>query len=130
MESHRIFNIYFCVHDFRNFIPAGDIVLVTTDNPRTEDPSDIIAEILPGVESAGHAELNRDEVGTAQNGYHVQADRRKAIRLAVRSARKGDTVLIAGKGHEDYQILGEKKIHCDDREEVVEAVRDQKGTVV
>jgi len=109
---------------------ASDIVLVTTDNPRTEDPSDIIAGILPGVESSGHAELNPDELGSARNGYHVQADRRKAIRLAVRSARKGDTVLIAGKGHEDYQILGEKKIHFDDREEVIEAVRDQKGAVV
>src|SRR2546427_6042160 len=75
----------------------SDVVGVTSDNPRTEDPDAIIREILPGVEAglreAGHGR------------YLVQADRREAIAEAIRLARPGDLVLIAGKGHEDYQII-------------------------
>jgi UDP-N-acetylmuramoyl-L-alanyl-D-glutamate--2,6-diaminopimelate ligase len=55
--------------------------------------------------------------------YHLIADRREAIMAAVRLAQGGDIVLIAGKGHEDYQILGTKKVHFDDREVALEAIR-------
>lgn len=87
------------------------ISVVTSDNPRTEDPMEIIGEILTGI-------------GDMENVI-VEPDRRKAIRLAVSIARPGDVVIIAGKGHEDYQILGTRKIHFDDREEAVIALRER-----
>jgi UDP-N-acetylmuramoyl-L-alanyl-D-glutamate--2,6-diaminopimelate ligase len=86
----------------------SDFAIVTSDNPRTEEPDSIIAAIVPGVEGAGKKE------GV---DYCVIPDRREAIAKAVGMARDGDLVLIAGKGHEDYQILGTVKIHFDDREE-------------
>jgi UDP-N-acetylmuramoyl-L-alanyl-D-glutamate--2,6-diaminopimelate ligase len=57
-----------------------------------------------------------DDRPQTERGYWVEKDRRTAIRIALRAAQRGDLVLIAGKGHEDYQILGAKKIHFDDRE--------------
>ncbi|NLI90784.1 MAG: UDP-N-acetylmuramoyl-L-alanyl-D-glutamate--2,6-diaminopimelate ligase [Peptococcaceae bacterium] len=86
----------------------SDFVVVTSDNPRTEEPSKIIEDILPGV------------VGTK---HTVLEDRKKAIHFACSMALPGDTIVIAGKGHEDYQIIGTKKIHFDDREEVELALR-------
>ncbi len=92
----------------------SDVVVVTSDNPRTEDPDAIIREILPGVEAglreAGHGR------------YLVHADRRAAIAEAIRLARPGDLVLIAGKGHEDYQIIGQEKHPFDDRVVAREAI--------
>jgi UDP-N-acetylmuramoyl-L-alanyl-D-glutamate--2,6-diaminopimelate ligase len=86
----------------------SDIVYVTSDNPRTEDPEAIIRDILPGIRP-----------GTA---IRVDPDRRKAIHQAIQEAKDGDVVVIAGKGHEDYQILGTQKIHFDDREVAAEAI--------
>ncbi|MCX5770579.1 MAG: UDP-N-acetylmuramoyl-L-alanyl-D-glutamate--2,6-diaminopimelate ligase [Candidatus Hydrogenedentes bacterium] len=86
----------------------SDFAIVTSDNPRTEEPNSIIAAIVPGVEAAGKKE------GV---DYCVMPDRRQAIARAVQMACPGDLVMIAGKGHEDYQILGTTKIHFDDREE-------------
>jgi UDP-N-acetylmuramoyl-L-alanyl-D-glutamate--2,6-diaminopimelate ligase len=80
----------------------SDISIVTSDNPRTEDPLKIIDQILQGFPS-GSAPV-------------VEPDRKKAIHLAIEAAEQGDVVIIAGKGHEDYQILGREKIHFDDRE--------------
>lgn len=91
----------------------ADVAIVTSDNPRTEDPHAILAAIEPGI--ARH--LVRVDVVAAERGYTMLEDRRDAIRLAVRLASEGDTILIAGKGHEDYQIRGTEKIHFDDREE-------------
>jgi UDP-N-acetylmuramyl tripeptide synthase len=87
----------------------SDILVITSDNPRTEDPDKIIEDILPGVPNAN---------------YHVIADRRSAIQYACSIASSGDTIMIAGKGHEDYQIIGTEKIHFDDREEVEIALRE------
>lgn len=84
------------------------ISIVTSDNPRTEDPMEIISGILAGM-------------GDRENVI-VEPDRRRAIRLAVSIAKPGDVVIIAGKGHEDYQILGTSKIHFDDREEAMNAL--------
>jgi UDP-N-acetylmuramoyl-L-alanyl-D-glutamate--2,6-diaminopimelate ligase len=81
----------------------SDEVFVTSDNPRTENPMVIIDEILKGVSD--------------RRGVHVEADRRSAIRCAIAAARPGDVVVIAGKGHEDYQILGRERVRFDDREE-------------
>jgi UDP-N-acetylmuramoyl-L-alanyl-D-glutamate--2,6-diaminopimelate ligase len=80
----------------------SDLVIVTSDNPRSEDPGAIAAEILAGVPAGREVEL--------------VLDRRAAIERALKQARGGDIVLIAGKGHEDYQILLDRKIRFDDRE--------------
>jgi murE/murF fusion protein len=84
---------------------GADLVIVTSDNPRTEDPRSIIDQILPGVPAP----------------FFVHLDRRVAIAAAVFEAVPGDVVLIAGKGHEDYQIFGTEKVHFDDREEAAAA---------
>ncbi|HJQ85480.1 MAG TPA: cyanophycin synthetase, partial [Candidatus Binatia bacterium] len=84
----------------------SDVLVLTSDNPRSEDPLAILAQIEAGVRAAGI----RD--------HRVEPDRRAAIALAVGLARPGDLVLVAGKGHEDYQIVGAEKRHFDDREEV------------
>ncbi|MDX1386289.1 MAG: UDP-N-acetylmuramoyl-L-alanyl-D-glutamate--2,6-diaminopimelate ligase [bacterium] len=85
----------------------SDKVFVTSDNPRTEEPDSIIKEILPGIQEGGMV-LGRD--------CQVQPDRKQAIAEALGEAQEGEVVLIAGKGHEDYQILGTQRIHFDDRE--------------
>ncbi len=86
---------------------AADYAVVTSDNPRTEDPQTIIDDIVDGMtEGAGR--------------YEVVADRRAAIASAIRTANPGDAILIAGKGHEDYQIVGTEKHHFDDREVAAE----------
>lgn len=87
----------------------ADRVVVTSDNPRTEDPKAIIRDILVGIEEARAK-------GEARAEVTVIEDRREAIKYAITSAEKGEVVLIAGKGHEDYQILGTEKRHFSDVE--------------
>jgi len=94
----------------------AELVIVTSDNPRSEDPVRIINEIEAGIFKTGFKKLNNP--GPEAKGYIVEPDRRAAIEIALTSACKGDGVLIAGKGHEDYQIIGDRKIHFDDSEEV------------
>ena len=89
----------------------ADAVVVTSDNPRTEDPERILADVVAGIPS-----------GTS---LAVEIDRARAIATAIAEALPGDLVLIAGKGHEDYQILGTTKIHFDDREEAEKALRSR-----
>jgi UDP-N-acetylmuramoyl-L-alanyl-D-glutamate--2,6-diaminopimelate ligase len=83
----------------------ADMAVVTNDNPRTEDPAAIAAAVISGVRAGGKEPM-------------VELDRRKAIDLAVRSASQGDVILVAGKGHEDYQIVGTVKHAFDDRIEL------------
>ena len=90
----------------------SDFVLLTSDNPRTEDPCRILSEVEAGLEAEGKRR---------GDGYRVIEHREEAIREAIGMARPGDLIMIAGKGHEDYQILGATRIHFDDRE-VVRAV--------
>lgn len=87
----------------------ADRVVVTSDNPRTEDPRQIFADIRSGFQRPQEVLF--------------EADRAAAIDLAIRQAESGDTVLLAGKGHEDYQILGTRRIHLDDRELARAALR-------
>jgi len=101
---------------------GADLALVTSDNPRTERAEDIIGMILPGALATDLPRLDAGALGTAPRGVCVISDRSAAIRAAIGAAADGDTVLIAGKGHEDYQILGAKKIHFDDREQAAEAI--------
>jgi UDP-N-acetylmuramoyl-L-alanyl-D-glutamate--2,6-diaminopimelate ligase len=104
----------------------SDIVIVTSDNPRTEEPLSIIHEIEAGVQSGDKTKIaERSSQGqnlAADSGYYIEVDRRAAIAMALASARPGDVVLIAGKGHEDYQIHGQEKIHFDDREVAREVI--------
>lgn len=92
----------------------SDVVILTSDNPRTEDPLSILEQVEVGVIEALR---QRPQVR-----YRKVSDRREAIEEAVREAQGADMVLIAGKGHEDYQILGTKKIHFDDREVARDAI--------
>ncbi|MCJ7777993.1 MAG: UDP-N-acetylmuramoyl-L-alanyl-D-glutamate--2,6-diaminopimelate ligase [Sedimentisphaerales bacterium] len=95
----------------------ADIVIVTSDNPRTEKPEDIINEIVAGFEK-GPAILHTELRATSDERRAtkiVEPDRRKAIELAIKIAGKDDIVLIAGKGHENYQIIGTKKSPFSDK---------------
>ena len=83
----------------------SDFVIVTSDNPRSEDPDAIIGEIESGLKSAGFDETS----------YKKITDRKEAIEYALGMAGRGDIVLLAGKGHEDYQIIGNRRIDFDDR---------------
>jgi len=92
----------------------ADLAVVTSDNPRTEDPRKIIDAILPAVPKP----------------FFVDIDRRAAIRAAIAEATPGDVVVIAGKGHEDYQIIGTTKNHFDDREEAAAAATERERRMV
>jgi UDP-N-acetylmuramoyl-L-alanyl-D-glutamate--2,6-diaminopimelate ligase len=101
---------------------ASDVAVVTSDNPRTEDAGAIIAEIVPGLERAGMQRLTPAAARRGERGYVVEADRRAAIALAVSMAGERDAVLVAGKGHEDYQVVGKEKRPFSDREEARRAL--------
>jgi len=90
-------------------------VIITSDNPRSEEPGAIISQIESGV--AAHGLTRLDGGSSSGRGYYVISDRRAAIEKAIGMAGHGDVVLIAGKGHEDYQLIGSAKLHFDDREE-------------
>jgi UDP-N-acetylmuramoyl-L-alanyl-D-glutamate--2,6-diaminopimelate ligase len=92
----------------------SDVVIATSDNPRTEDPEDILRDVEEGLRSTGRP-------------YLKVIDRREAIFRAVAEARAGDIVVIAGKGHEDYQIVGTEKRHFDDCEVAREALSSLHG---
>ena len=93
----------------------ADHVVVTSDNPRGEQPQAIIDEIVKGLSEAGRARVD------------IRVDRREGIRLAIELARAGDVVLIAGKGHENYQIIGDARAHFDDVEVAAEEMRRREG---
>jgi UDP-N-acetylmuramoyl-L-alanyl-D-glutamate--2,6-diaminopimelate ligase len=85
----------------------ADLVILTSDNPRTEDPERILDDLATGLEGVD---------------YRRVADRREAIDLALRTARPGDTVVLAGKGHETYQVIGREKRPFDERVVVAESL--------
>lgn len=107
----------------------SDLAIVTSDNPRTEDPLTILAQIKAGIAPLGLREYLPEELhdGFDVHGFTMLENRREAIRLAARLARPGDIVLLAGKGHEDYQIIGTTKHHFDDREEAAAAFTENRA---
>ena len=124
LKTDRIITVFGCGGDRdrgkrpkmgRAAVECSDVVILTSDNPRTEDPMAILQEVEIGVRDAL---ARRNHVQ-----YRLVPDRREAIGAAIREARRGDMVLIAGKGHEDYQIIGTKKFHFDDREVAREAIQ-------
>ena len=88
----------------------ADFLVITTDNPRTEKPADIIADILPGLEGL-------------DTPYTVIEDRREAIRWCLDHGQPGDVIVLCGKGHETYQEVGREKRHMDEREIVADCLR-------
>lgn len=86
-----------------------DVAIITSDNPRTEEPMSIIADVVKGVE---------------KDNYVVVENRREAIKRAMELAGTGDVIVVAGKGHEDYQILKDKTIHFDEREVIAEIIKE------
>ncbi len=118
LTSGRIITVFGCGgdRDKTKRIPMGeiagnhsDLVIVTSDNPRTEDPLKIISQIEEGLK-------------TTDCPYLITSDRRDAIHQAIEKAKPNDVVIIAGKGHENYQIIGNEKYHFDDREIALEAL--------
>ena len=92
----------------------ADYVIVTSDNPRTEDPAAIIKDILEGTKGS-------------DTPLKVIENRVEAIKYAVKNARPGDIIVLAGKGHETYQILADRTIHLDEREVIAEALSEIGG---
>ncbi len=103
----------------------ADLAILTSDNPRSEDPLAIIAEVEAGLTGSAIARLTRARAGE-ESGYLVEPDRRSAIALGLELARAGDIVLIAGKGHEDYQLVAGRRLDFDDRA-VVRALVAERG---
>lgn len=105
----------------------SDLAIYTSDNPRTEDPLKILEQLRQGALESNYVEVNEDKAINGENGFIVVPERRDAIAFAAKLAQKGDLLLVAGKGHEDYQILGTEKIHFDDREELRRILVDGEG---
>jgi UDP-N-acetylmuramoyl-L-alanyl-D-glutamate--2,6-diaminopimelate ligase len=104
----------------------SDLVVLTSDNPRSEDPLRIIEEIKLGLAPpAGPGAPKR-----AATPFLVNADRRRAIEQAIQSAQPGDLVIVAGKGHEKYQVIGGRTIPFDDVEIAQAALASRRGSPV
>ena len=101
-----------------------DLVIITSDNPRTEAPMEIISQIVDGANKVclHKYDLPDFKSGFQKKGYVVEPDRANAINLGIAISRPGDIVLIAGKGHETYQIIGENIIPFDDKKEAIKAL--------
>jgi UDP-N-acetylmuramoyl-L-alanyl-D-glutamate--2,6-diaminopimelate ligase len=122
----RVFCVFGCGgdRDPSKRAPMGEAVgarahvaVITSDNPRTEAPEAIAEPVEEGVRAAGLARLTPEDLAETERGYVVELDRQRAIALAIASARAGDVVVVAGKGHEDYQVVGTTKRPFDDRVE-------------
>ena len=90
----------------------SDLTILSSDNPRTEEPLKIISDVVVGLQKTA-------------GKYLIETDREKAIGMAIDEARAGDIVLLAGKGHEDYQILADRTLKFDDREVARRALRER-----
>ncbi len=108
-------------------VKYSNLAIFTSDNPRTEDPLKILEQVRGGALSTGSRELSADQAET-EDGFVVIPDRRTAIEFAGTLAGQGDLLLVAGKGHEDYQILGTEKIHFDDREELDRVLNPERSS--
>jgi UDP-N-acetylmuramoyl-L-alanyl-D-glutamate--2,6-diaminopimelate ligase len=101
---------------------GADLAVVTSDNPRNEDPEEIISQVTPGLEKGGLRRISAGKAKSGEKGYLVDADRKAAIETAISLAKEDDVVLIAGKGHETYQVIGTEKRAFDDREVAARAL--------
>ena len=94
-------------------VENSDKVIVSSDNPRSEDPEEIIKDVMAGIEGSDVP-------------VETIADREEAVRHAIMTAQPGDMILLAGKGHETYQVLKDETIHLDEREIVADAIKNLK----
>jgi UDP-N-acetylmuramoyl-L-alanyl-D-glutamate--2,6-diaminopimelate ligase len=101
----------------------ADRIVATSDNPRTEDPEQILDDVEGGL--GERKRVDPGDFEAADRGYLRVVDRREAIAIAIRAARAGDTVVIAGKGHEDYQIIGRERFPFSDTAEALRALGDE-----
>jgi UDP-N-acetylmuramoyl-L-alanyl-D-glutamate--2,6-diaminopimelate ligase len=101
---------------------GADLAVITADNPRSEDPDEIAAAITPGLEKAGMRRISQGKARSGEKGYLVEQDRRGALALAAALAKEGDVILVAGKGHEAFQLVGEERRPFDDRAEIARAL--------
>jgi len=99
----------------------SDIAVVTSDNPRTEDPDAIIDEIIDGIRAQGFKQIDRCGSSACEKGYIRMTDRARALALAVQISKPRDIIVAAGKGHETYQITNAGTIHFDDKEHLTRA---------
>ncbi|MBF0275511.1 MAG: UDP-N-acetylmuramoyl-L-alanyl-D-glutamate--2,6-diaminopimelate ligase [Nitrospinae bacterium] len=122
LTSHKLITVFGCGGDRDRgkrrlmgdiALKFSDFTVVTSDNPRTENPEQIVGDIV-------------ENYPQEKNKYTVIVDRREAICFALNMAQKGDIVILAGKGHEDYQIIGREKVHFSDKEEVEIFFRNRK----
>ncbi|MGO8969640.1 MAG: UDP-N-acetylmuramoyl-L-alanyl-D-glutamate--2,6-diaminopimelate ligase [Myxococcaceae bacterium] len=93
---------------------GADLAVVTSDNPRSEDPAEIISQITPGLEKGGLRRISAGKARSGERGYLVDVDRRSALETAASLARPDDVILVAGKGHEAYQEVGTERLPFDD----------------
>jgi len=100
----------------------ADVAVITSDNPRSEEPDAILGQIEPAVIAAGMARCDAAQLKRATRSFITERDRARAIELAISSANAGDTVLIAGKGHENYQLIGKTRVAFDDRAVAAQAI--------
>jgi UDP-N-acetylmuramoyl-L-alanyl-D-glutamate--2,6-diaminopimelate ligase len=108
-------------------VQGADLCVLTSDNPRSEDPQTILDELEAGAKQAGGERIASSDLVGANRGYCVLVERKDAIRAAIGAAGRGDTVLLAGKGHETHQIIGSERTHFDDREEARTAIANLKA---
>jgi len=104
----------------RAAVELSDVAIVSSDNPRDEDPAEIISDVESGIKGAKRLDANKE---VSARGYYAIVDRALAIRKAVDIARRGDIVFVAGKGHEDYQIVKGERFYFDDRVVLREALK-------
>lgn len=100
----------------------ADLSMVTSDNPRSEDPDEIIAQITPGLEKGGMRRISAGKAKSGEKGYLVDADRKSAIAAAIALAKPGDVVVVAGRGCEKFQKVGDERVPFDDRLVAAEAL--------
>jgi len=102
-----------------------DLTIITSDNPRTEDPMEIISRIIEGIKQTSSKKYDpkKPANGFREKGYVIEPDRKKAIKLSITSADQGDIILIAGKGHETYQLIRGETFPFDDRDEARAALQ-------
>jgi UDP-N-acetylmuramyl-tripeptide synthetase len=107
----------------------ADLTIITSDNPRSEPPEEIIDQIVAGMHRSAIRSYTANEVlsGFSEKGFAIEPDRREAIRLAVSVSNPLDTILIAGKGHENYQIIGPKTVPFDDVVEAKSALESERA---
>ena len=101
---------------------GADVAIITSDNPRSEDPRTILEQIRPGLLAGGRQERTADALRGGEQGFLVEEDRLAAVGLAARVAGPQDVILIAGKGHETVQVRGTERLQFDDRVELRRAL--------